>query len=245
MSERNKLVFDFNWKLTLCVIFVFPFLVKLSLWQIDRAEEKIALEAQWQAQQSAQPVVFSFPEDYADYQRVILSGVFADEKYWLRESQFYNGQLGFNVIMPFQLSSGDVIAVDRGWVLGSPLRDFLPEISTPKSEVRISGVLVKPSNSKLIREAEVSAKSWPHKILEVDIAVMSNQAKLKLYGKLLRIDPDSPSAFTVQWQPINMSPAKHYGYSVQWGLLALALIVLYFFASTNVAEVYRSRFRGE
>ncbi|MFL0800302.1 MAG: SURF1 family protein [Agarilytica sp.] len=243
MSERNKLVFDFNWKLTLCVVFVFPFLVKLSLWQIDRAEEKTALQAQWQSQQAAEPVDFVFAIDYPDYQRVTLSGEFVDEKYWLRESQFYNGKLGFNVVMPFRLSTGDVVAVDRGWVLGSPLRDFLPEVSTPKGEVRISGVLVKPSDSKLIREAEVSAKSWPHKILEVDIAVMSNQAKLKLYGKLLRIDPDSPSAFTVQWKPINMSPAKHYGYSVQWGLLALALIILYFFASTNIAEVYRARFR--
>lgn len=198
----------------------------------------------WQSQQAQLPQQFDASDDYAAYQRVILIGHYLTEKFWLKENQAVNGQLGYNVIMPFKTLAGDLVVVDRGWVLGSPYRDFVPQIDTPEAEIRISGTLVVPSNSKLIREAEVSAKTWPHKILEVDTPVMSKQLDASIYPKLVKIDADSPSALVVHWQPINMSPAKHYGYATQWGLLAVALVLLYVFASTNLAALVKSLFRN-
>ncbi len=240
MCEKKKLVFDFNWKLTLCVVLIFPVLVKLSLWQLDRAVEKEALQASWQARQAQPPVELSFAEVYDDYQRVFVKGVFLPDKYWLKENQMNNGQLGYNVVMPFELPDKSVVVVDRGWVAGSPYRDFVPEVPMPQGSIRVTGVITQPSDSKLIREAETRAKSWPHKVLEVDINVMSKQSELSLYPRLLRLDVDSPGALTVIWRPTNMSAAKHYGYSMQWGLLALALIILYLFASTNLSQLFKA-----
>lgn len=242
MSERPALTFDFNWKLTLCVVFLFPILVMLSIWQVDRAEGKIQLKADWQRQQAQAPVAFERTQSYREYQRVVLEGEFVTDYIWLRENQFYNGQLGYNVIMPLKISNDVYVAIDRGWVLGSPMRDFVPEFSTPSGVQRVTGALMTPSDSKLIREAETKAKSWPHKILEIDLGVMSMQSDLDLENKVLTIDADSPSALTVHWRPINVSPAKHYGYAVQWGLLALALIILYLVASTNISEYLRAKF---
>lgn len=236
MSDR-KLKFDFNWKITLCVILLLPVLIRLSVWQVERAEEKIALKSQWQSNQAALPVVFDSSNQYENYRRVEVEGVFLVEHFWLQENQISNGQLGYNVIMPLEVESGGVIAVNRGWVAGSPLRDFVPEVPVPEGKVRVTGALVTPSDSKLIREAEVSAKAWPHKVLEIDIKVMRHQSKLDLFPKLLQIDADNASALTVQWRPINVSPAKHYGYSFQWGALAFALVILYIFASTNLGQL--------
>ncbi len=241
MTERVTLVFDFNWKLTLSVIFVFPALIMLSLWQLDRAAEKKAIKAAWRKQQASVPVAFEPDREYPPYQRVVVTGQFAIDKYWLQENQFYNGQLGYNVVMPFITHGGQVIAVDRGWIKGSPLRDFVPEVTTPEGSYQLTGTLVTPSDSKLIREAESSAKTWPHKILEVDLAVMATQVDLAFYPRLLRIDPASSAAFVIKWRPVNMSPAKHYGYALQWALMAAALLVLYAFASSNLSAWLKAR----
>lgn len=241
MNETKKLIFDFNWRLTLCVVIFFPLLVSLSLWQIDRAEEKITIRQAWENQQSAEPVAFSKTLETTEYQRIFAQGRFLPAKYWLKENQFFNGQLGYHVVMPFETASGAVIAVDRGWVQGTARRDYQPPVTTPAGDVRIVGVLARPSDSKLIREDETSVKGWPHKILEIDLRVMSRQSELRLLDKVLRLDADSPGALIAHWKPINVSPAKHYGYAVQWALMALALIILYVFASTNLSEFLKAK----
>ncbi|WP_086934300.1 SURF1 family protein [Agarilytica rhodophyticola] len=241
MTANQKLTFDFNWKLTLSVVFLFPILLRLCFWQIERAEEKKVLAQQWKSQQTAQAIPLNEDVNFKNrrFVRVYASGKFLIKKYWLKENQIYNGQLGYNVIMPFASEDGEIVSVDRGWVLGSPRRDYVPTFETPANNVRITGVLVVPSDSKLIREAETRAKSWPHKILEVDIPILSRQSELELYPKLLRIDPDSPGALDVIWRPINASSAKHYGYAFQWGLMAVVLIIMYLFASTNLMQLLK------
>jgi|GEM_PF-2417817 len=241
MTEQVKFAFDFNWKLTVSVIFVFPALLALSSWQVDRAAEKKAITAAWKKQQSSEPETFDPERDYPAYQRVMITGSFSTEKYWLLENQFFNSQIGYNVVMPFITENGVAIAVDLGWIKGSPQRNFVPAFKTPEGPFQLIGSLVEPSDSKLIREVEASAKHWPHKILEVDLALMSRQSGLKLHASLLRIDPASEAAFVIKWRPINVSPAKHYGYAVQWALLAIAMIILYVFASSNLSAWLKAR----
>lgn len=241
MSNSIKFVFDFNWRLSFCVLAVFPALISLSLWQVDRAKEKIELKKNWQLQQAAEPAEFDPNAEYSDNRRVLLTGVYLSDVYWLKENQFHNSVLGYHVIMPFQLESGAVIIVNRGWVRGSASRDFMPEVMTPMAKQNISGILTFPTDSKLIEEVVGDVKIWPHKILEVDLSVMGQQIEGLFHSKILRIDADSPSALIVRWRPINISPAKHYGYAVQWFLLAVALLILYVFASTNISQFLKGK----
>ncbi len=241
---QSQLSFDFNWKLTLFALALFPLLIFLGLWQLDRAEQKRDIQQKW-ADLQAQPAVklesHMLADDYTSLRRVEASGKYLEEKYWLKENQIVNGQLGYHVIMPFLLETGELVAVDRGWVLGSPLRDYVPEIQTPQGQLLLTGSLVKPSDSMLVREVERSAKTWPHKILEIDIPILSKQLGQRMSLKVLRLDADSVSAFEVHWRPINMSPTKHIGYAVQWFIMALALVILYIFASTNMAELLKRK----
>jgi len=250
MPEPTKLIFNFNWKIALCVVFLFPVLVKLSVWQLDRADDKRRLQVEWERDQALpalalSPQMLREPEKISGFRRVILDGQFLPERYWLQENQVRNGQLGYQVVMPFQTDIGVMVAVDRGWVAGSPYRDFIPDVLTPSGKVSVSGALVMPSDSKLIREADVSAKVWPHKILEVDLPVMAKQAEIELFPRLLRIDEDSPGALEVYWRPINMSPAKHIGYAVQWGALAFVLVLMTLIASSNILPWIKQRCFGQ
>ena len=52
------------------------------------------------------------------------------------------------------------------------------------------------------------------------------------------------AALTIDWPVINVTPEKHTAYAVQWFAMALVLLLLYLWRSTNVAEVWRSRGDG-
>ncbi len=95
MSERSKLIFDFNWKLTLCVVFVFGSCVKLSLLQIDQVVEKTSLQQAWSEQQVHRFVELSADKKHPNYQKVWLTGFFPGEKFWLVENQYHGNQLGY------------------------------------------------------------------------------------------------------------------------------------------------------
>ena len=45
------------------------------------------------------------------------------------------------------------------------------------------------------------------------------------------LDEDQPDGYRRDWQPIVYGPEKHYGYAAQWFGMALATIILFFFAT--------------
>ena len=57
-----------------------------------------------------------------------------------------------------------------------------------------------------------------------------------VYPQVLRINDENPSAFITEWPVINTLPEKHYGYSVQWFAMALALVFLYAWAMVKKPE---------
>jgi surfeit locus 1 family protein len=53
-----------------------------------------------------------------------------------------NNSIGYHVIMPFLLSSGEIVWVNRGWIGKDPIsRENIPEILTPTGEVNIGGYI--------------------------------------------------------------------------------------------------------
>ena len=246
MSVKQTLSFDFNWKLTLFVVFLLPLLSSLGFWQLDRAEQKTALLKQLETQLAQPPKALVTDHTAAnagitDFSRVFAQGRFKPEKYWLRENQRFHHQLGYHVLMPFVLADNTIIVVNRGWVGGSPFREHIPEFDTPTKDITLIGVASVPSDSALIQEPDTPVLLWPHKILEADLDIMQNQFQQTLFNKTLRLDVDSPGALQVQWQAVNMSPSKHTAYAVQWFLMAVVLAILYIIASTNLVQVLRRK----
>lgn len=239
MSERSKLNFDFNWKLTLCVVFVFGSCVKLSLSQIDQAVEKNILQLVWSEQQGHPLVEFSADKKHPNYQKVWLRGSFIDEKFWLVENQFYGNQLGYRVIMPFELESGAVIAIDRGWIQGSPLDESLSSVEVPTTKLQIFGVIAVVKAVTMHQEIGSVVHFWPRKISELDLVVMREQSGMALDQRLVHLDQLSPSALSVSWRPFEVSSAIHYGYAFRWGLMAVAILFLYLFMAFRGLPIFR------
>ena len=60
----------------------------------------------------------------------------------------------------------------------------------------------------------------------------------------LRINAGQPGALEVAWQVVNVSPAKHRGYAVQWFTMATVLALIYLLRCSNLWQLLAVR-RGK
>jgi len=205
---------------------------------LSRAQEKRTLQEHLDLQQALPTVPLNAEKLEADFRRVMVQGEFDREHYWLLENQILNGSLGYHVVMPFLTGEG-VLLVNRGWVAAGQYREQNPQFLTPNGPIQITGSLVTPSDSPMIAQVDTQVRQWPPRLLEIDVKLLSQQYGEPLIVKILQLDADNVAALDVAWQPINMSPQKHVGYAVQWFGMAMALMVLWLFANSNLGQILR------
>ena len=122
---------------------VFPLLVSLGFWQLDRAAEKRALATAYEASQRLPPVEINGELASAEtsYQWVsaTATGQFGG-KTILLDNRIRNAKAGYEILTPF-MTNGITVLINRGWVPAASNRELPPDISTPSGTQRISGKL--------------------------------------------------------------------------------------------------------
>jgi cytochrome oxidase assembly protein ShyY1 len=238
-----------QWQLSLLVLFFLPLLLRLGFWQAERAEEKQQLLAVYQQQQNLPAQSFSaLVNNNLDlsYRPVIITGTYDKDSYWLLDNQPRQGKVGYEVIMPLQVDIEidstlikQTILVNRGWVQAPRLRSELPNIETSSGQLTIKGYFYIPSENAIFNDTGNSSdllQTWPKRVLALNIQQAEKALATTVYPQVLRINDESPSAFITEWPVINTLPEKHYGYSVQWFAMALALMLLYVWAMVKKPE---------
>lgn len=133
---------------------------RLGFWQLDRAAQKQALQAQ-QAQRRQLPALDAAtlartPEQsVAQLQRTVrLQGRWAPEATVFLDNRPMAGQVGFHVLTPLRLDDGSAVLVQRGWVPRHRLqRDLLPPVHTPDGPVSLlARVIAEPSRLRELGE---------------------------------------------------------------------------------------------
>lgn len=242
MSQRecNGFRFRLNWRLSLFTLCFVPILCSLGLWQLNRADEKRQILAEWalKANLPAEAFIANAVDSY-QYQSVIMTGAFFSDQYWLLEGRTLNGRSGYEVLMPFKLVTNEVVVVNRGWVPASADRRELPSLNYPKMQVALNGKVYIPSDTALIDERDNTLRHWPHRVVEINTDVMSEQFAGKIEPYVLRLDQNDPYAFEINWKPTNMPPEKHLGYAFQWFGLAFVLAILWFLTNSNALELIK------
>ena len=83
----------------------------------------------------------------------------------------------------------------------------------------------------------VAPNSRPLVMQKVDVASLQRLTHHSYYPFVLRLDSKQAHGFVRDWQPINVLPARHMGYVVQWFLMALVLLIAYIiFSSTPLND---------
>lgn len=228
-----------QWKLSVFVLVFLPLLLRLGVWQLERAEEKQALLTVYQQQQQLPAIPFADIKikGGVSYQKVIVEGRYNPTKYWLLDNRSRNGRVGYEVVMPF-VTQNSMIFVNRGWVQAPARRELLPDITTPTDTIVLKGYFHRPSENAVVKH-NISdlALEWPKRVLQLDpISMHKNLAddnKVLASNTVLRLDENTLSALLTEWPIINTRPEKHQAYAVQWFAMALTLFLLYVWCLTR------------
>ena len=142
--------------LALTVVFAIV-CVLLAMWQLARRDEAVAeinrVETNFDAEPT--PLADVLPELDAydpsqEWLTVSMTGRYLTDDQVLVRNRPLGGDVGFDVLVPFQLANGDVFVVDRGWVPTGQKQDVpdaIPAFWTgtePVSECE-AGVPAKPT----------------------------------------------------------------------------------------------------
>lgn len=200
--------------------------MRLGFWQLDRAQEKAALQQSF----DNPPRYVQVHEDLRPerFHAIESRGRFLDDRQVLIENAILDGALGYYVITPFEFDAyGPVLLVNRGWVRRTTGDLELPDISLDAATGLIRGkagalprVGIRPG------EAFADHSSWPR----VGVWPTADEIALEI-GRdvlpyVLLLNDDEESGFVRQWKPPQTGTSTHYGYAFQWFAMALALFGL-------------------
>jgi surfeit locus 1 family protein len=225
---------------SLAFAMVFPILLGLGFWQMERAGAKQELVERRAASELVAPL---------ELQRNIVLGV--DDRYrparvrgsyvagqqWLLDNRVYRGQPGYHVFAAFRPEGDDEpgLLVNRGWIAVGASREFLPALPLPERPVTLSGRLDSPASVGIVL-GEPPLESVEDKVVlqSLDIAGLGAARGMDLLRYALVIDEGQPGGLQHDWSPIPaMGPEKHLGYAVQWFGLAVALLIIYVGVNTH------------
>mgnify|MGYP001412720124 CR=1 FL=1 len=213
---------------TVAAIFFVTLTMMLGNWQVSRAKEKEARQAQLN-QLSQQPVI-SIPttpiklKDY-QYRKVEVQGTYVPDHTIFLDNKVNKGIVGYQVITPIRLSGSSMhVLINRGWVAAGRTRYELPDIFTPTGRVMVSGIVESPTIRTLELSKEiVTGKVWAN--LHIDryrkVTGITLQPLLVLEGK--GID----DGLKREWTRPDSGSSRNWGYAFQWYSMALAILILY------------------
>lgn len=204
----------------------------LSFWQLNRGFDKNALQAQLATQQTrsilSEADLLSEKLTELNYRKIELTGHFLNHKTFLLDNQILESKVGYHVLVPFEWQPKQWILVNRGWIKAPSHRKDLPTIEPYIGSLNLTGTLRKPTSNHLIKSMlESSNVTWPVRIQKIDLNGLTTLVGDQSSPYILFPEPESLAALTPTPLPETwLTPERHFGYAVQWFLLAVAWFVI-------------------
>jgi len=223
---------------TIGFILFLPLLLKLGLWQWDRAEYKQQLQQQFESRSIAKPRSLSqlTPSNIeaSEYYPIKLSGHYDNQHQFLVDNRVHKHRVGYDVLTPFIPNTGKkVLLINRGWIPGTGNRQKLPALTDVRGQQTIQGMIKLPPKKAFTLSDQTEKRGWPRLVQVISLKKMGNDYHTPLYPFVVLLSPKAPNGFTREWKPVVMSAKKHIGYAVQWFALALTLVIMYLILNTQ------------
>ena len=207
---------------------------RLGVWQLDRAAQKVAIQARIEARRTL-PVLSNAElartaPDAAEQveRRVVLRGRWLGDRTVFLDNRQMAGKPGFYVVTPFQLEGQpDAVLVQRGWAARNFAdRTALPQVPTPPGVVAVHGVIAPPPAR--LYEFEGAASGPIRQNLDLDAYARELSTPLRPLSVTQSDEPGAVSdGLRRDWPMPSLDVQKHYGYAFQWFALAALMAGLY------------------
>ena len=210
------------------IVATIAFLASLGLWQLDRANEKRAIEASIQKANTGTIELISDENRLLEkeYYQVRLKGQYLSNKQFIYDNQIVDQVSGYYVLTPFKLESQpSTIIINRGFIPWNGDREKLADVSIKKTKSEIKVQISKPIKRIELKSSEIS-NNFPTLIQAVDLVKMSEIAGVNFSSMVGLLDASMDDGFVRKWEPYTGSIEKHIGYAVQWFLMAIVLGII-------------------
>ena len=200
----------------------------LGNWQLDRAAQKRAAQARFEAMAAQPPIDVTGVELAAadvDLRRVQARGVFDPRQAVYIDNRIHHGVPGYEVVMPLKLEGSDrYVLVNRGWVARTADRAQLPSVATAQDAVTVRGIAMVPHKRTLeLSDHVMEGAIWQNLTIE-----RYREARaLKIQPFLIRQDNEAADGLVREWEAPDFGIDRHYGYAFQWFALAGTILVFY------------------
>ncbi len=219
-------------------VIVLPLLLSLGYWQLDRAEQKAAMQADFTARYNLPALSLNAlpARDKADelrWREVTLSGEYAANSYLL-DNQVYAGETGYRLYTPLRLAgTGDAVLVERDWLPLGADRSHVPVVETPATRVELSGRVVPPPATGIMLGQHRIDKmaSDRFRVQRIKPAELAQHSGIRLLPYVVRL-PEAAHAEQDRKAALGgFGRERHLGYAFQWFALAVTLLVIYFWVN--------------
>lgn len=229
--------FSPDWKTSVFTLLFLPLLLALGNWQLDREAEKTIILEQEKRTASAAPITLPHGSKAIDslpqFTRLKLKGSFR-ESLFLLDNRISKGRVGYEVLQLFDTVDGHHVWVNRGFIAAGRTRTELPTIEIVSGPLELHAQVYKPyGEAYSLGETSIDRRSQNMAVIQtVDLAQLNEFMHItQSIPYELRLQAGSPAALATYWSTVNVDPAKHRGYAVQWFAMACALIIFYLLRS--------------
>jgi surfeit locus 1 family protein len=215
--------------LMLAIFFIGLFSV-LSHWQIKRGFYKDSLFNEFSQQESS--FFETLPSDLTllnDYQQFQLNQLdwadmtFLWDNQMSKSSQQQLAQAGYKHLALLKIDEHNAMLVSLDWLAIGESRQNIPIIPTLPKQISarlrpIFDSVLLGENIERLATNKASKNPLIYRIQTPNIQAISALTEFNILPWILETDQT--------WQPSTMTAEKHWGYALQWALMAMAIFVL-------------------
>jgi surfeit locus 1 family protein len=218
---------------------LFPLLISLGLWQLDREQQKIAMQLRYEQRQAQAPVPLeqiNWRDEELGWMRISATGYYEPRRQFLLDNRIHETRVGYEVLTPFATDYG-LLLINRGWINQGATRQILPPLPVSTERVTVSALIYVPDGElMMLATDDLSGPDWPKVVQRIDLEKFSAAFGDQFLPYSARLESGAEGLLQYNWQPINTRSETHRGYALQWFLMSLVLIILYFMFSFRRSE---------
>jgi cytochrome oxidase assembly protein ShyY1 len=213
---------------------VFSLLVKLGFWQLERGIAKQMLEQSILARADVTYEEMNTVVDNNDWREESVIGVKVKAQVTpeplpviLLDNQTYHGNVGYLAYQVVSVSQEQNILalMELGFVEGTHTRSKLPIVKELEAPMLVTGRLYRksmnPLSSDLMPELGETIR-----VQNLNISQLNELLNIELMPAVLQPDNLEHWPYEFPWNPLPLTSAKHFGYSIQWFSMAVVFLLL-------------------
>ena len=227
---------NFKSKILIFAIIFVPITISLGMWQIERANEKKLIIANYDKLLVSAPIALQKNQMLNNWQPIETTGTYEDTIVY-EDNAINNGKAGFKVYHLFRNDDGTFIFIHRGFIERNLIKNNLPEVEIPTEKKSIYGTTLFKQNNTFVKNIEESDSRIIQEFnasLLIDKYPMLKDKYLNPF--LFNLDIRDVNKYQPIEKPVNMTASKHIGYAIQWFGLCAALIILTIYAYRRKGE---------